>query len=85
MEHLHKEPASDVSAEAASLIRGTNVDVLEAALRLLMDERWAARRRAVEVLGALQSETARQALMSLLKIERDFEMHRAIEAALKPG
>jgi hypothetical protein len=60
------------------------LDVLEPALSLLKDDRSAARRRAIEVLGAMRLDASNQALHSQLVIEEDFEIRRSIEAAIRP-
>jgi HEAT repeat protein len=84
MVYLRDQPGSTVSAEAARLVQGTDLEFLEPALLLLTDSRWAARMRAVEVLGSIHSETARSALLSQMKVEEDHEIRRAIENVIQP-
>jgi hypothetical protein len=81
---LRDHPGSSISAEAVKLVQGMDLDFLEPALLLLTDSRWAARMRAVEVLGAIQSETARRALLAQMGVEQDYEIRRAIENAIGP-
>lgn len=85
MEWLSQNPASTLAPELTGLLHGIGPVVLEPALRLLADDRWPARMRAIEVLGVCGAEAAHAALRSQLAVESNFEMQKAIKTALSGG
>lgn len=85
MEWLSQNPASTLAPELTALLRGVGPVVLESALRLLADDRWPARMRAIEVLGGCGAEVAHAALRAQLAVESNYEMQKAIKTALSEG
>jgi HEAT repeat protein len=57
--------------------------VVARAMAMLADERWAARKRAVEILGRAGGDDARKALAERLAVEQNYELKSAIEKVLQ--
>jgi len=79
---LKGAPDSSICVEALRLLQGSPEQAIALVLPFLQDDRWAARKRAVEFLAGIDLDSARAALASHLEVEKDNSIRVNIETAL---